>query len=73
MCRHFFGSKWRYTLSSTAAGEPALFCKDPDANELMFVEVTELPISLVFIFGQRAGFRFSRSVSVVSREMFRVA
>lgn len=38
MCRHLFGEKWAYSTGTTAAGEPALFCKDPDANELMFVE-----------------------------------
>ena len=38
MCRHFFGKQVPYTTGTTAAGEAALYCKDPDANELMFVE-----------------------------------
>ena len=33
-----FGEKWAYSTGTTAAGESALYCKDPDANELMFVE-----------------------------------
>lgn len=37
-CRHLFGEKWAYSTGTTAAGESALYCKDPDANELMFVE-----------------------------------
>jgi hypothetical protein len=38
MCRHFFGKQVAYSTGTTAAGEPALYCKDLDANELMFVE-----------------------------------
>lgn len=38
MCRHLFGCKWAYEERATGAGEAALLCKDPDANELMFVE-----------------------------------
>ena len=38
MCRHLFGVKWAYSTATTAAGEAVLYCKDPDANELMFVE-----------------------------------
>ena len=42
MCRHLFGSKWEYATATNAAGESVLYCKDPDANELMFVEVPDI-------------------------------
>ena len=37
-CRHLFGEKWPYTCAADAAGRAVLYCKDPDANELVFVE-----------------------------------
>lgn len=47
MCRHLFGRKWPYAAGTTtrtrterggARESPVLYTKDPDANELMFVE-----------------------------------
>jgi glyoxylase I family protein len=42
ICRHLFGRKWPFTEGTDGGGEAVLYCKDPDANELMFVERPEI-------------------------------
>ena len=42
MCRHLFGTRWGYTEATGAKGEAVVYCKDPDANELMLVERPEI-------------------------------